>query len=520
MQGLAHSAHRFCLSLALVMLALLIARPASAQDETYTESVRAANTPFFRLAAGASVSETDMNRFALEPIATQGELGFQFTPSLSLGAGYQFGRYPKFDPDPGELHLVQGWLRYTVLPRRTFTHYMQVGGHVTLGGKEIASGLGLGIGLDYRVSRRVSTFIESNFNFIFPDDAVEQLVSGRARFTALGLFGAGTRIALRPSAIPPEIQAVDGPALLERAESGEFSAVVNDDASTPITYTWDFGDGTERRGERVDHAYMLEGNYTVTVTAENRGGKSTRTLELSVDERPLAARILDLSATTDAIETGESVEFEARVEGSTDISYTWDFGDGAPPITNTSNHQFTDGRIVGSLELGPSESHVFTRPGTYDIVLHAENEYGEDTERLTVTVEEHPCDAVDLEPVYFAFDRATLSDEARGAIERNAELIAGCPDRFVQIDGHADFVGSDGYNALLTMRRAEAVENYYRELGIAEERFIDRGLGRVTEDSCPEDAQDAGCQIHRRVDTFLLLETTLSGEPITSTEEE
>jgi OmpA-OmpF porin, OOP family len=42
----------------------------------------------------------------------------------------------------------------------------------------------------------------------------------------------------------------------------------------------------------------------------------------------------------------------------------------------------------------------------------------------------------------------------------------------LQIDGHADNIGSSAYNLLLSKRRANAVRNYFLISGIAPERLI------------------------------------------------
>jgi PKD repeat protein len=40
----------------------------------------------------------------------------------------------------------------------------------------------------------------------------------------------------------------------------------------PLTYTWDFGDGSRGQGGAVSHAYARGGHYTATVTADDGSG--------------------------------------------------------------------------------------------------------------------------------------------------------------------------------------------------------------------------------------------------------
>jgi len=70
------------------------------------------------------------------------------------------------------------------------------------------------------------------------------------------------------------------PALLGAPTS--FAATVSA-GTTPITYTWDFGDGTPNgTGVPAAHAYAVAGHFTATVTATNSLGHVSTTTEVSV----------------------------------------------------------------------------------------------------------------------------------------------------------------------------------------------------------------------------------------------
>src|ERR1043165_4634347 len=58
-----------------------------------------------------------------------------------------------------------------------------------------------------------------------------------------------------------------------------FSTAVS--PPTPVTITWNFGDGTSQTGASVTHAYAASGNFTVMVTAAG-GGSATQSFSLSV----------------------------------------------------------------------------------------------------------------------------------------------------------------------------------------------------------------------------------------------
>lgn len=72
----------------------------------------------------------------------------------------------------------------------------------------------------------------------------------------------------------------------------------------------------------------------------------------------------------------------------------------------------------------------------------------------------------ELEPVYFAFDDYTLSEEAKDILKINAEWLDKNKNVRVQIEGHCDERGSAEYNIALGERRAKSARNYMIQLGI------------------------------------------------------
>ena len=64
--------------------------------------------------------------------------------------------------------------------------------------------------------------------------------------------------------------------------SVSFSANVRGDA--PLTYNWDFGDGTTSNQANPSHTYANTGTYTVTLTLSNSAGTDTRTTTVTVND--------------------------------------------------------------------------------------------------------------------------------------------------------------------------------------------------------------------------------------------
>lgn len=75
-----------------------------------------------------------------------------------------------------------------------------------------------------------------------------------------------------------------------------------------------------------------------------------------------------------------------------------------------------------------------------------------------------------LGTVYFAFDKADLSSEAMATLDSAAmkigELGSAYPDLKVEVSGHTDWIGTDGYNQGLSERRANTTKSYLVRKGV------------------------------------------------------
>ncbi len=86
---------------------------------------------------------------------------------------------------------------------------------------------------------------------------------------------------------------------------------------------------------------------------------------------------------------------------------------------------------------------------------------------------EHP-----LGDAFFDYDRNTLRDDARRALQQDARWLSRWPQTVVRIDGHCDERGTAEYNLALGDRRAVAIREYLAGLGINQERLQIRSLGK------------------------------------------
>ncbi len=65
-------------------------------------------------------------------------------------------------------------------------------------------------------------------------------------------------------------------------ESISFTADIR--GTVPVTYAWDFGDGTTGTGARAAHTYREPGEYIVSLTCANCGGSDSRSITIVVRE--------------------------------------------------------------------------------------------------------------------------------------------------------------------------------------------------------------------------------------------
>ena len=83
-----------------------------------------------------------------------------------------------------------------------------------------------------------------------------------------------------------------------------------------------------------------------------------------------------------------------------------------------------------------------------------------------------------LEGVTFLTGSATLSESAKGVLDKVVRTMVDYPDMVVEVRGHTDNVGKKASNLLLSQRRADSVKAYLVSKGIDAERLEAKGFGQ------------------------------------------
>ncbi len=141
--------------------------------------------------------------------------------------------------------------------------------------------------------------------------------------------------------------------------------------STPLTYTWDLGDGSAADTPEVSHSWSY-GTYTVTLTTTNPFGWVERdTLVLEVGRAPIAG-----FTSNSPVQLGQPARF-TDTSAFTPVAWLWDFGDGL----GTSDQ--------------PNPVYTYTNAGLYTVTLTVTNACGMDLRADLFEVEAPPCQPVE-----------------------------------------------------------------------------------------------------------------------------
>jgi outer membrane protein OmpA-like peptidoglycan-associated protein len=109
-----------------------------------------------------------------------------------------------------------------------------------------------------------------------------------------------------------------------------------------------------------------------------------------------------------------------------------------------------------------------------------------------------------LEEIQFAFDKFSISPKSSELLDEIAAVMVEHPEiTKVEIEGHADAVGTEIYNKKLSQKRAEAVRKELLTRGVAPERLTAKGYGKDAPVADNDTAE--GRRLNRRT-PFTILE--------------
>lgn len=91
--------------------------------------------------------------------------------------------------------------------------------------------------------------------------------------------------------------------------------------------------------------------------------------------------------------------------------------------------------------------------------------------------------------VTFAVDSTTINRSFQATLDQVANSLIRYPDSLIDVYGHTDSTGAEGYNQALSERRAKAVADYLAMRGVPAARIRHQGFGEqypVADNTTPE----------------------------------
>lgn len=106
-----------------------------------------------------------------------------------------------------------------------------------------------------------------------------------------------------------------------------------------------------------------------------------------------------------------------------------------------------------------------------------------------------------LNTINFDFDKSNIDTQAAQLLTDNVNKLKNAPNFKVRVDAYTDHVGGDQYNLRLSVRRANAVRQFYVTNGVSENRIESRGLGKAPVPCAQDDTNGRGCRANRRAES-------------------
>ena len=160
---------------------------------------------------------------------------------------------------------------------------------------------------------------------------------------------------------PPPTANAGGPYTSVAVVTFDGGASIDLQGNYPLTYAWDFGDGTTGTGQRPTHEYADDGSYTATLVVTDALGDVSAPAMASVVIAN-AAPIVDAGFERTA-KPGEALTIWARFTdiGRNDSPWTYsvDWGDGTPASTGPA----------ASVSDSVGDTHAYTATGDYTITV-------------------------------------------------------------------------------------------------------------------------------------------------------
>lgn len=132
---------------------------------------------------------------------------------------------------------------------------------------------------------------------------------------------------------------------------------------------------------------------------------------------------------------------------------------------------------------------------------YADVDAGDDLGDETTLIQDEGTRNVYMPDVNFDFNSRKLNDLGKGRVKQLGQMLQDTGGVNIVLEGHTDYIGSDGYNEKLGLDRAEAVRQELLAQGVAPERVSTVTFGKTK--PIFEEQEDWARAVNRRVEVHL-----------------
>ena len=176
-------------------------------------------------------------------------------------------------------------------------------------------------------------------------------------------------------------------------------------------------------------------------------------------------------------------------------------GDPKPPknVSSTANNDNSGPTIYDKVDPDPVDPEMEVKDYTVTddpIIYEADRLAIEDPDQdQSINVD------LDWDPIFFEFDKATLTEDAKNALQDYSKILLGNSSLIVLLEGHCDNRGTEEYNMALGERRAQQVKRYLSSLGVGSNQLRTISYGELRPIN-PDDNEGAWANNRRVAFTF------------------
>jgi outer membrane protein OmpA-like peptidoglycan-associated protein len=109
--------------------------------------------------------------------------------------------------------------------------------------------------------------------------------------------------------------------------------------------------------------------------------------------------------------------------------------------------------------------------------------------------------AINLSSIQFENNSSKLLPSSTPQLERICSILLEYPMMKIKINGYTDNTGSESYDKIISLNRANEVKSYLTKKGFSEDRFSVKGYGKANPKA--SNATASGRAINRRVEIII-----------------